>query len=65
MIRVNDDPVGWEEGMTVSRVLDVCNFHFPMVVVKVNGTIVKKRQYERYEVPDESDVKVIHMMTGG
>ena len=65
MIHVNDDPVSWEKGMTVSKVLDVCNYRYPCLIVKVNGELVKKKQYETFSIPDEAEVKVIHMMTGG
>jgi len=65
MIHVNDDPVEWQQGMTVTTVLDVCKYRYPCLIVKVNGELVKRKQYDTFAVPDEAEVKVIHMMTGG
>jgi len=65
MITVNSDPIAWAKDMTISTLLDVCKYRYPMIMVKVNGQLVKRKEFETYVVPDESDVRVIHMMTGG
>ena len=65
MIRVNQEEMEWEAGMTVQDVLDRRKYTFPMIVVKVNGELVRKEAYELYEVPDGADVKVIHLISGG
>ncbi len=51
--------------MTVSRLLEEKKFTFPYFIVKVNGKIVKKEEYESKKISDGDDVKVIHMMAGG
>ena len=65
MIRVNDDPLPWQEGMTVRGVIEACNYRFPMVIVTVDGTFVPRLEYDTSPVPDGADVKVIHMVSGG
>lgn len=65
MIRVNDDPFDWNKGMTVAKVLEICGFVYHSLIVKVNGRLVKPKHYETHEIPDEADIRVIHMMTGG
>lgn len=64
-INVNGNTVKWFEGMTVGDVLTVMNYTFRMLVVKVNGTVVKKDNWDSFSVPDGADVKVIHLMSGG
>jgi sulfur carrier protein len=65
MIRVNEEEMAWEAGMTVQDVLDRRKYTFPMIVVKVNGELVREEAYASYQVPDEADVKVIHLISGG
>jgi thiamine biosynthesis protein ThiS len=64
-ISVNGQKIAWEEDMTVRRVLEVMNYTFRMLVVKVDDKIVKKDQYSSFPIPAGADVKVIHMVAGG
>lgn len=66
MITVNGDRLAWKEGMTVQDALDAKNFTFRMISVWIDGKPVPKRgEYATTPVPDESDVQVIHMISGG
>ncbi|MFO7866333.1 MAG: sulfur carrier protein ThiS [Candidatus Aminicenantes bacterium] len=65
MITVNNRPVVWEEGMTVTRLLEKMNYTFRLLVVKINGQLVKRKDYDRTEIPSGADVKVLHMVAGG
>jgi thiamine biosynthesis protein ThiS len=64
-ITVNNRPVDWEENMTVQRVLEVMNYTFRLIVVKVNDELVKKSDYGKKIIPEGADVKVIHLVAGG
>jgi thiamine biosynthesis protein ThiS len=64
-ITVNGRTIDWEEGMTVQRVLEVMNYTFRMLVVKVDDCLVKREDYASFTVPAEADVKVIHLVAGG
>jgi thiamine biosynthesis protein ThiS len=55
----------WEGGMTVDALLKKCNFTFPLIIVKVNDTLVPKEDYTSYVIRDNDDVKVIHLTSGG
>jgi thiamine biosynthesis protein ThiS len=57
--------VAWEENMTVRRILEVMNYTFRMLVIKVNDDLVKRQEYDTFIVPENADVKVIHMVAGG
>jgi thiamine biosynthesis protein ThiS len=65
MITVNGSPHDHTPGMTVADVLRIKNFIFRMLVVQVNGTLVKRADYATTTVPDGADVQVIHLISGG
>jgi thiamine biosynthesis protein ThiS len=66
MITVNDKfDIAWEEGLTVSRLLEQLKFSFPLIIVSVNGMLVPKDQYASRQIPDGAEVKVLHMTAGG
>jgi sulfur carrier protein len=65
MITVNSEPMAWTEGMTVADILKIRNYIFRMIAVQVNGELVKRGTYDKAVVPDEADVQVIHMISGG
>ncbi len=64
-ITVNDNIINWEENMTITRILKIMNYTFRMLVVKVDGNLIKKNEYESTIVSSGADVKVIHLMSGG
>jgi len=65
MITVNNDPMPHRPGMTVQDILDAKKYIFRMLAVSVNGQIIARRDYKTTVVPDEADVQVIHMISGG
>ncbi len=65
MITVNGDKMEFRAGMTVQDILDAKNYIFRMLAVSVNGEIVSRKDYKTTVVPDEADVQVIHMISGG
>jgi thiamine biosynthesis protein ThiS len=65
MIKVNGDKLDWNDSMTVDDILRLKNYKFKMLVTKINGTLVKRADYATTTVPDEADVKVIHLISGG
>ena len=66
MIRVNAQyDVAYRPGMTVQDVLDALKFSFRMIVVKVDGRVVLRKDFATTEVPDGADVQAIHLISGG
>lgn len=65
MIRVNEEPLDWTEGLTVRGVLTARNYKFPMVIVTVDGDFVAREAYDTRTIPDGADVRVIHLVSGG
>ncbi|MCX7682189.1 MAG: sulfur carrier protein ThiS [Anaerolineae bacterium] len=66
MIRINNrDELEWEEGMTVSSLLERLKYTFAHIIVRVNGEIVPPEKYATYLIPDGAQVLVIHLIAGG
>jgi len=53
------------ESFSVRELLSLMHFTFPMIVVKINGRLVKKEDYERMFIGDGDNVEAIHLISGG
>ncbi len=51
--------------LTITEILSLKNYTFRMMVVKVNGELIKKHEYHNTTVVDGDDVQIIHMISGG
>ena len=66
MIVVNRrDKLDWHVGRTVQSVLDEMGYDFVLLTVTVNGEHVPEDAYESHVVPDNADVRAIHLHHGG
>ncbi|MCD6344250.1 MAG: sulfur carrier protein ThiS [Anaerolineae bacterium] len=66
MITVNQrHRLEWHAGLTVREVLRVMRYTYTHLVVRVNEEVVENERYDTYHIPDESDVRVIHLIAGG
>ena len=66
MIRVNSQyDVKYRPHMTVQDVLDVLKFSFRMIVVKLDGQVVLRKDFATTEVPDGTEMQAIHLISGG
>jgi len=51
--------------LTITELLAEKNFTFRMLVVKVNGELVKRHEFDQKVVKDGDDVMILHLITGG
>jgi thiamine biosynthesis protein ThiS len=66
VIRVNAQyDVEYRPGMTVQDVLDALKFSFRMIVVKIDGKVVLRRDFATTGVPDGTEMQAIHLISGG
>ena len=65
MIEVNGRKVEWVKNETVNKLLKRVKYTFPLVVVKINNKIVPRNNFSETIVPDNSNIAVIHMISGG
>ena len=50
---------------TVNELLKRKNFTFKMLIIKINGKLVKKEEYDSAVIVDGDDVNVLHLISGG
>lgn len=54
-----------ESVLTIEQLLAIKHFTFKMLVVKVNGDLVKKTDYATTTIADGDRVMVLHLISGG
>lgn len=65
-ITLNNQPANFAaDSMTIRELLDNKRFTFKMLVVKLNGRLIRKEDYEQVQVHDGDQLDVIHLMSGG
>lgn len=65
-ITLNNRPENFDaDSLTVSKIMEIKSFHFRMLVVRLNDSLIKREEYETTEVKDGDDLKIIHLVSGG
>lgn len=65
-ITLNNRPEEFDsESLTINELLRIRNFTFKMLVIKVNGQLISKDQYDFQKVKEGDDVMVLHLISGG
>ena len=65
-IRLNNRSEEFDrDEMTVSEMLKIKRFTYRMRIVKINGKLVKKEDYDRAVIRDGDDVRMLYLMSGG
>ena len=54
-----------QSSLTITELLRVKNFTFKLIVVKINGKLVKKEEYDKATIKDGDHVSVLHLISGG
>ncbi|MGE5340772.1 MAG: sulfur carrier protein ThiS [Candidatus Omnitrophota bacterium] len=66
MILINNrDRLDWQDGMTVTDLLQKMNYSYTLITVTVNGELVPHDDYSNHLVPDHAEVTVFHLAHGG
>jgi len=66
LIHLNNTPEELPaESLTIKDILRIKNYTFPNLVVKINGQLIRKPQYESATVNDGDVVEIIHLISGG
>ncbi len=65
-IRLNNRSEEFDrDEMTVSEMLKIKRFTYRMRIVKINGKLIKKEDYDREVIRDGDDVQMLYLMSGG
>lgn len=54
-----------DDQLSVRQLLERMSFTFPMIVVKVNGKLIKKESYDKVFVRHGDKVEALHLISGG
>lgn len=54
-----------QDTMSVTELLAEKKYSFKLLVIKINGTLVKREDYVNTPVHDGDEVMVLHLMSGG
>jgi thiamine biosynthesis protein ThiS len=65
MIRVADQSMAWQSGMTVADVLGVLGKEADVAVVRLNGRLVSRPNFALTLVPDHAQVDLLPVIAGG
>ncbi len=61
----NSQEVIDKETLTVAELLQIKNFTFKLLIIKINDKVVKQQEYANTEIKDGDDVIVLHLISGG
>ncbi|NVO21421.1 MAG: sulfur carrier protein ThiS [Bacteroidetes bacterium] len=61
----NREEVFEQDKITVNQLLELKSFSFKMLVIKLNGQLIKKTDYDTTFVQDGDDLMVLHLISGG
>lgn len=65
-ITLNNRPEEFDgDSMTVTEMLERKKFSFRMRIIKINGKLVKKQDYDNTVIKDGDDVQMLYLMSGG
>lgn len=59
-----EEEIGAEK-LSVSQLLEFKQFTFKMIVVKLNGKLIKKPEYSSTYIGDGDNINVLHLISGG
>lgn len=51
--------------ISVEELLKLKNFTFPMIIIKINGKLIKKGDYPAAMIKGGDDVTALHLISGG
>ncbi|MBI5219664.1 MAG: sulfur carrier protein ThiS [Bacteroidia bacterium] len=53
------------DSISIADILNMKNYTFKLLVIKLNNRVINKPEYGTTFVKDGDDVKIIHLMSGG
>lgn len=65
MILVDDIPMAWKEGMTVTDILDQVEDSRFVSVIRLNGKLVSSPRFDQTPVPDNATIQLLPLVAGG
>lgn len=51
--------------LTINQLLELKNYTFRMIVVKINDSVIRRHEFDTTMINDGDEVAVIHLISGG
>lgn len=65
-ITLNFESYSWpEDSLTVAAIMERKRWSFPLIIVKINGTVVPRDKWDSQSVCDGDSVEMYHLVSGG
>ena len=65
-IILNNNKESFEaDTLSITELLALKKFTFKMLIIKINGTLVKQENYSNTFIKEGDDVMVLHLISGG
>jgi len=65
-ITLNNRPEEFDmDEMTVTEMLNIKRFTFRMRIVRINGRLIRRDEYDKELIKDGDDVQMLYLMSGG
>jgi sulfur carrier protein len=61
----NREEVFEEDLLSVARMIELKKFSFRMRIIKINGSLIPRDNYEKTMIRDGDNVQMLYLMSGG
>lgn len=65
MILNNEEYKNYKQGMTVEDVIEYKDFNRNLIIVKINGNLVNKNDYNKRKLKQDDKVEIHYLLAGG
>ncbi len=65
MIKVGDQTMTWQPGLTLAQVMESLEQGHLYAVVRLNGQLVSRPNFAKTRVPEEADIQLLPLIAGG
>jgi sulfur carrier protein len=55
----------WRNSLSIQDVIHMMNYTFPHIIVTLNGELVHHDTYDETIVPQNADIRIVHLIAGG
>ena len=65
MITVKNRQIDWHTGLTIPKLLETLGYKSRLVMVRVDGQVIRKQGRDGFRIPDGAQVEIRPLMAGG
>ncbi len=65
MIKVGDQTMTWQPGLTLAQVMESLEQGHLYAVVRLNGRLVSRPDFAKTRVPEGADIQPLPLIAGG